>query len=143
MSRLAISTTSDSAVSIYRDAHRVMHLVYIAVANKKLGYTYGSSKIVYIGTTERGVARITESAAERSEELLAIHGVISVDFSCTRKQKVRTWEKLERSLLIKFREMFGEMPWGNTQGVGLQWDDELEYFSEDRLRGVIEKYSNI
>lgn len=34
------------------------HIVYIVTANKPMRYEFGRSRIIYIGTTMRGVARL-------------------------------------------------------------------------------------
>lgn len=142
--RLQISLGKEKAIEIHRAAHRAEHLVYIAVANKKLRYKNGQSRIGYIGTTKRGAERIASSAARRSSTLFQEHGVKTLSFyivTCTARQKIPAWRKLERALLLVFREKFGEIPVGNINGHGMKWTDELDYFTERRLRTVIDKYS--
>jgi hypothetical protein len=106
-------------------------------------YRYGRSRIAYIGTTKRGARRIAASAASKADEMLDLHGVKELQFyvvSCRSRQRVKTWHKLERALLLTFREIYGEIPWCNAQGAKLKWKDELQYFTHKRLRGVIGKY---
>jgi len=118
--------------------------VYIAVANKKLSYPHGSSRIVYIGTTKAGASRIASSAAYRASQLLALHGVSELSFfviTCASRKAVKTWHKLEVGLILTFKHMYGEPPKCNTKGKNQKWKDELEYFTRNRLETVIKMYS--
>jgi hypothetical protein len=118
--------------------------VYIAVANKKLKYPHGVSRIAYIGTTKAGASRIASSAASRAPELFALHGVNELSFfvvTCAARQKVKTWHKLEVGLILTFKHMYGEPPKCNKKGKNQEWKDEREYFTRDRLESVIKKYS--
>jgi hypothetical protein len=54
---------------------------------------------------------------------------------------VKTWHKLERGLLLAFKDKFGEPPKCNIAGKNMQWTDELDYFTQERLNRVIDKYS--
>ncbi len=111
-------------------------------ANRRYRYPWGRSRIVYIGTTKRGAHRVASSAAKKGEDLLFEHGIREVEFSvvtCGKLQNVATWKKLERALLIKFRERFGAVPKGNVQGKKMKWDDEKDYFSQKRLDAVLEQ----
>lgn len=132
------------AVTIHRRALKREKLVYIACANKPKRYPHGRSRIAYIGTTKAGASRIAASAAAKARELLADHGVGQLDFfvvGCAPRQKVETWRKLERGLILTFKYLFGEPPVGNTQGKRMKWRDELEYFTRSRLESVVKKYS--
>src|SRR5260221_10909417 len=92
-------------------------LVYLIVTAKTLKYHWGRSRIVYIGTTKKGMARIAQSAAAHADEVLALHGVkefyVRV-LMCAPKPNVKTWVKLERALLLLFRREYGELPVCNT-----------------------------
>ena len=75
--------------------------------------------------------------------MLKLHGVKELQFyvvSCRSRQRIKTWHKLERALLLTFREVYGEIPLCNSQGNKLKWKDELQYFTAKHLRGVIERY---
>src|SRR5207249_1083040 len=101
-----VSTISGStriALTITRAALDTSKAVYVARANKKIKYPWGRSYIAYIGETSVGTKRIAASAANRSEEVLRNRGIKHLDFyvlSCSGKRSVRTWEELERSLLL-------------------------------------------
>lgn len=76
--------------------------------------------------------------------MLGLHGVTHLELfvvTSTSKGGVKTWHKLERGLLLAFREMFGMPPECNIVGKKMIWTDELTFFTRGRLDGVIEKYS--
>lgn len=144
MAKLTIRSSSDAAVTITRAAVKSEKLVYLAVANRPLKYEHGRSRIAYIGTTRHGAHRMAASAAAKAQEMLDLHGVKELCFytvTCRSRQNVRSWAKLERALLLTFREKFGEVPECNTQGSRMRWMDELKYFTRDRLVAVIDQYS--
>ncbi len=129
---------------IHRRANANKRLVYLAVANKVHKYQYGRSRILYIGSTKKGSSRVAVSAAAKARELLNEHGVKELNFytvSCPGRQHVKTWMKLERGLLLIFREKFGNVPIANKHGGRMKWRDELSFFTHKRLGSVLDKYS--
>jgi hypothetical protein len=117
-------------------------LVYVLVTDKRLKYPGGRSKIAYIGTTKRGIWRIAGSAAKHAEKILKLPGVRSFEgriVACRPRQKIATWRKLERGLLIVFRERYGRIPHCNANGQGMRLRDELQYFSRRRLLNILEE----
>jgi hypothetical protein len=142
--KLTIKVGRRPAIVITRAALQHDRLVYLALTNHPFRYLYGRSRIAYIGTTKRGARRIAASAASKADRMLALHGVKELRFyvvSCRSRQGVRTWHRLERALLLTFREMHGEIPRCNSQGKRMKWRDELEYFTLKRLRAVLTKYA--
>jgi len=142
--KLTIQTSKRYAIKISRSAFKADRLVYAAVANTKLKYPHGKSRIVYIGTTKAGARRIASSAAYRAPQLLELHGVSELSFfiiTCTTRQAVKTWQKLEAGLIIAFKHMYGDLPKCNTKGKNQKWKDELDYFTKNRLEAVIKHYS--
>jgi hypothetical protein len=142
--KLRIMALDIPSMTITRSALWADQLVYIVVANKRIPYDGESSRIAYIGTTKNGIFRIAQSGAWRATELLKKHGITKLDFhiiTCSPRQAVKTWEKLEHALLIRFRERFGEQPLGNVHGKRLRWDDEMYYFTRDGLENVLDRYS--
>jgi hypothetical protein len=119
----------------------------VLLANRPLPVHYpgiGRSRICYIGTTRRGIARVSESVAERAGDILAEHGVRELEahlLTATPRQHVRTWLKLERVLLVAFRQRFGATPICNDQRAGKDYKDELDYFAESRLNRIIDDLS--
>lgn len=141
--KLTISISSKPAVIIHRRANATKRLVYVAVANKQHRYRFGRSSILYIGSTKKGASRVAASAAAKARELLIEHGVKELQFytvSCSARQRVKTWMKLERGLLLRFRERSGDIPIGNTQGKKMKWTDEPSFFTRRRLDAVLDKY---
>lgn len=118
-------------------------LVYVIVADRKIQYPNGRSRIAYFGTTQNGVSRVAESAASRTEEILTLHGVRSFVVhlvTCRRRRNVKTWLKLERAFLLEFREKFGAIPVCNSHGKAIQQVDEFEYFARARINGLIDDF---
>jgi hypothetical protein len=142
--KLTIKTAAKPALTISRPAFTAERLVYVAVANKPLNYPHGKSCVAYIGTTESGAKRIAESAAERAQDLLALHSVTSLSFfvvTCTARQGVKSWRKLEVGLILAFKHLYGTVPRCNKIGKTQAWSDELEYFTRSRLETVLKKYA--
>lgn len=143
MAKMFITCSGEPVITVFRHALRANKIVYFALANKPHRYPTGRSRIVYIGTTASGLRRIAESAALRAREILPRHGMHRLDFhvlACTPRRKVRTWRKLESALLLKFRETYGSLPIGNIAGLRKTWTDEREYFREDRLRSLLDRF---
>lgn len=152
--RLKIKFSKSPSIIIHRAAFRNDRLVYVARANKRIRYPVGDksriaqmrerSRIVYIGTTKKGARRIASSAAAKGEELLYDYGMKGLEFhivTCTRRPGVESWRKLERALIIRFRELYGDIPKGNNLGRFWRWKDEKDYFSQDKLDQVIDALS--
>jgi hypothetical protein len=129
------------AITITRAAYRASELVYIAYADKRLRYPHGDSRIAYIGTTRNGAWRVANSAVWKAEEILGRHGIHTLEFwliPTPRHGKQATYRKLERALLLRFRERYGCVPCANKQGRYLRWRHEYDYFTA----GSIEKMIN-
>ena len=142
--RLQVSLKRDEALRATRVSIGKKKLVYILVADKRLQYEGGKSRIAYIGTTAQGVSRIASSVAKRAESILAIPGVLTFTArvaTCRPRRNVKTWHKLERALLLGFRDKFGDAPWCNTHGKKMKETDEFRYFTRSAIRNVIEELS--
>jgi hypothetical protein len=127
-------------MSVRRTDLRSDRLVYVIVAQRPQRYPYKSSCIVYIGTTKKGLGRIAASAAQRADQVLRLHGVREFQvrvITCQARQGVKTWQKLERALLLRFREKHGDVPVCNRQGTRMQERDEFAYFKRERLDVVL------
>ena len=59
--------------------------------------------------------------------------------TCTPRQKVKSWHKLERALILTFKDLFGAVPKCNVQGKhdNYSWTDEADLFSVKRLGTII------
>ena len=142
--RLKLSMHRDHAMEATRLSVGKSKLVYVLVADKKLKYELGKSRIAYIGTTKKGTARIAQSVAARAEHILGIRGVRAFHarvITCRPRKKVKTWHQLERALLLTFKDMYGEVPTCNTQGKRMRRSKEFNYFAEKGVRLVIEELS--
>lgn len=139
--KLSVKYRKPPAVIINRVAFRDKKLVYVALANKKIRYRWGCSRIVYFGTTKRGARRIAASAAWKGADVLFEHGVKHLELIivvCGKTRGVETWKKLERALIIRFREKLGAPPRANATGQNMRWGDERNYFSDKQLDKVID-----
>jgi hypothetical protein len=117
--------------------------VYVARANKKLKYQLRKSSIAYIGTTKNGGNRIAASAAKQANDLLGTHGIKQLTFfvvTCRAQRNVESWKFLERALIIRFRELFGQVPVGNKQFKNAPRGQEFGYFSDSSLDKVLKQY---
>ena len=88
-------------------------LCYVLIVNKKLSYRKGRSRNAYIGTTKDGMNRVAGSVAFRARTILKLHGITSFEariVASRPRQHVRTWLRLEGSLITAFRARFGELP---------------------------------
>jgi len=144
MKRLRISLKRHEAITVDRVSIGRQKLAYVICADKKLRYGEKRTKIAYIGTTKNGIDRFAQSAASRSDEVLRLNGVERLTVhvvTCTPRRRVKTWHKLERALLLMFKDMFDEVPICNTQGKNFKWSGEREMFSVQRLRTVLEDLS--
>lgn len=142
--RSNVSLKRDAALVARRIILRDEKLVYVLVANKKLQYKSGRSAVVYIGTTKNGGSRIAQSVATRAKRILGLHGVTEFQartVSCKPRQRVKMWHKLERAMLLCFKEMFGQVPECNVHGKNLSERDEFSYFSRTRVKRVLEDLS--
>jgi hypothetical protein len=134
----------EPAITITRTAYAASEIVYIAYANKPLRYQHGFSRIAYIGTTKNGVWRVATSAAWKAEGLFVRRGVHTLEFyiiSTFRKGKYPTYRKLERALLLRFREKFGTIPHANKQGKNLRWRDEYDFVTPQQVEKILNDFS--
>ncbi len=142
--RLSVSLKKSVAMRVYRSLVTNQELVYVHLASKKQSYKHGAkSRIVYIGTTKKGQARVASSMAERAKTILKLHGVTSFEvriITCRRRQNVSSWKQLETALLIAFRSIYGAIPRYNKQGKNLDHDNKCwKYFARSKIDRVIKE----
>jgi hypothetical protein len=143
MARLRISLQRGAAIHVKRISVGKQKLAYILLADKKMQYQHGRSRVVYIGTTKTGVKRVAESVAARANEIFKQWGVQEFDariVTCPGRRgpgKVKAWHKLERALLLVFRDLYGQVPLCNGTGHKMKEAGEFTLFSESRLRNII------
>ncbi|HUC35939.1 MAG TPA: hypothetical protein VMR97_02320 [Acidimicrobiales bacterium] len=139
--RLNVMVKWPPAMSVTRLAGSPRKLCYVVTANKIVAYSTGRSKVVYIGATDEGLTRLVNAVSARTEEILANHDLTHFEahvVSCKAVPRVDTWRKLERALLLTFRDLYGQPPLCNRRGAGIQEEDEFTYFTRERIRNVLE-----
>lgn len=145
MKRLRISLKRDAAIEVDRISIGKLKLAYVICADRKLSYKYGRSRIAYIGTTKTGIQRVAQSAASQADRVLGLRGVNRFRVhvvTCSSRQKVKTWLKLERALLLAFSWRFGEIPKCNSHGKNFVWAEQDEKrFRWQRLETIIDDLS--
>jgi len=142
--RLKVSLKRGEALRATRVTVGKKKLVYLLIADKKLKYKKGKSCVAYIGTTKKGIRRIAQSVAARSDEILSLRGVRSFHARivvCNPRPNVKTWVKLERGLLLCFRAHFGEVPKCNSHGKRMKETDEFRYFAKKSILNVLDELS--
>lgn len=138
--KLNIAVSSGPVMTVSRAGVRHQKMCYVIKANRLLRYPTGKSRIAYIGTTEIGIHRLAQSAAERSGHILGSRGITSFEvfvLTCRSAPGVQTWRLLERALLMTFRDTFGDVPLANWTGMGFKERDEFDYFTRRRVRDVL------
>jgi len=79
------------------------------------------------------------------KRILALHGVTEFEariVTCRRRQRVKMWHKLERAMLLAFREKFGQIPDCNIQGKNFVETDEFAYFAKARVMRILDDLSS-
>jgi hypothetical protein len=117
--------------------------VYVFVANRPYRYKPGrdgKSRIVYIGTTRKGLRRLVDSVFDRSPEIFGwgTHSFEAYILTCKRRQRVRMWLKLERALLLAFKERYGRTPKANADVETMSGLDAFNYFSRARVNAILD-----
>jgi hypothetical protein len=138
--RLSVRVATKPAMTVSRLGIRHDKLCYIIKANKVIQYPDDRSRIVYIGTTQKGISRLASSAAFRAPQVLVERGIDSFSvhvLTCDSIPRKKTWLILERALLLTFRQQFGAVPLCNQHGVAMRERDEFEVFSPARLRRIL------
>jgi len=150
MPRRKINQIYDPVLSVQITATKVRRLVYFLVANRPVRYKKGYSRIVYIGTTERGVRRIAASASYHITAAGELKGIRRLDAYVIwvkskqgpQKKKGRThWELLERAMLLSFRKSYGNPPRLNQTGHKMKERNEFDTFSRRTINRVINRYT--
>ena len=136
------------AIVIHKGGIPQDRLVYVALANKPVNYSVSrkKSRIVYIGTTEQGLNRITSSGAKRAREIFEGRGIKRLEFFTVYCRSGRRgfkswWVKLERAMIQAFKDSFYQLPRLNTQGKK-DWSSYYRYFSERRVKNLVNHFSN-
>lgn len=136
---MKIHLNTKVAMTVHRRILARKRLVYLLAAPKPQKYRDGKSRIVYIGTTGKGVDRIAKSVAYRAQNVLQRRGLRKLDVhivSCSARPGMRSWQHLEDALLAAFRGLYHELPDQNRQGKRLRWGEKFDRFFK---RSAIER----
>jgi len=139
--RLSVMVKWPPAMTVTRLTGSPSKLCYVVTANKIVAYSKGRSKIVFIGATDEGIARLVTAVASRTDEILSNHDLTHFEahvVTCKALPRVQTWRMLERALLVTFRDLHGEPPLCNRHGARLQEEDAFAYFARERILNVLE-----
>ena len=142
--RLTISAGIVPSITVARRAVRKSKVVYLICTPRPQKYLRGRSRIIYIGTTERGVQRAASSAAHKAIDFLQTWGVKWLDVylvTCPPRPGVRSWARLERDFLIAFKLEYGSVPRANKAGRNLGPDQLSGLFNFRRLCNVLMRYA--
>jgi hypothetical protein len=143
--KLRISLEHQPLVVVTRSGVWSDKLVYVVCASKPIKYEWGKSRIVYIGTTKNGLSRVAASVADCAQDLLSDWGVHECHahvVTCDPRPRVKSWQKLERTMIIAFRDQHREPPAYNGTGHNMQETDEFEYFSRDRIENLLAEFDD-
>lgn len=135
----------EAAVVLNRIAVKTEKLVYVIVSNKGMTYGKSKSRIVYFGTTSRGVDRVLNSLANKAREALGGHGTKRIEvhvYTVRARQNVQMWRKLEQGLILSFKDAYGCVPKYNNHGKNMQWTDQALYLSKTGLKNIVKRYEN-
>jgi hypothetical protein len=134
----------DPVLTVNRRVLKYKKVVYLLVANKPIKYPRGKSRIAYIGTTSKGIARVATSVAYRAENIFSGHGLSQMEVhivTCPPQRNVRTWALLERALICRFVDHFWRAPKCNSQGKNQRWTPKLaRYFNTKGIDAILTKF---
>jgi hypothetical protein len=144
---LNLSLSRKPVMTLERSALKGDRVVYLLAANKPIKYPRGRSRIVYIGTTRRGVRRVASSVAHHAERVMARPGIRAVHAHLLRYTRRagpwRAWMKLERAILFMFQYEYGGIPILNKVGLNFWPGEEFKYFSRKTLVKRIREFERI
>ncbi len=119
--KLNVNLTKNPIMQVQRGAVHKRQCVYVLTVNKPQKYAQGKSRIIYIGTTEKGAYRVAASAAFQAskvfekEKLFGVRTIYAHILSSKEKPGVETWKKLEFAALMAFKRLHFELPMFNIQ----------------------------
>jgi hypothetical protein len=141
--KLTVKPSAKPAMTVGREAVRGDKLVYIICTPTPRKYGHRRSRIIYIGTTEKGVRRVSSSIAHKAIDFLKRWGVKRLDVylvTCPPRSGTQSWASLERDLLFTFKMEYGTVPEANKTGKNFTPDDFSGLFHFRRLVKVLRGY---
>ena len=127
-------------MTFYRRAVKRRKLVYVICTPRPNRYARGRSRVIYIGTTKKGVHRVASSMAGKAISFLERRGIKQLDVYlvvCPPRPGTPSWSLLEHDLLVAFRINYGEQPFGNQLGKNFGPDGLSRLFKYSRLANVL------
>jgi hypothetical protein len=144
--KVKVSLSSEAVITLGHKAIRSDRCVYVLVTNKHVKYRNGKSRIVYIGTTKRGVRRVASSVAHRAEDALEQRGARTVQAHLLtytgRTGKHNLWKHLERAALVMFQIEYGSIPILNRVGKHFWPGTEFDHFSKRTLLRKLQQFDS-
>jgi hypothetical protein len=135
---------SSPVMTVTRRVLKHKKIVYLLIANRPIKYPRGKSRIAYIGTTSKGLARVATSVAYRAEKILSGYGLSSMQVhivTCPPQRSVRTWVFLERALICRFVQYFVSAPKCNSQGKNFKWTSKLDkLFNQKSIDAILTEF---
>jgi hypothetical protein len=151
MAHRRVNQIYDPVLSVEISATKVKRLVYLLVANRPIPYDKGYSRIVYVGTTGKGVRRIAASASNHiigaGNKLKGIRRLDAyVIWSKSKagpqtKKGAKFWGILERAVLLRFRELYQEPPHLNGTGHKMKERNEFAVYRRGTIDRIILRYT--
>jgi hypothetical protein len=141
--RLRIKPSRQPVMVVYRKAVQSTRLVYLICIPSSRKYPKGRSRIIYIGTTEKGVHRAASSMSSKAIDFLETRGVKRLDVyfvTCPPRTGLSSWRRLERDPLITFKNEYGVVPASNRSGKNFTVERLSGYFPYRRLVKVLDTY---
>jgi hypothetical protein len=146
MSTLRVKCSKDALLTVKRSKHwsRTKRMVYILTAKRSLKYKHGRSRIIYIGTTGHGTRRPATSAVDKASEAFGeLRGVREIDVYIVTsggRNRVRTWEHLESSLLVIFLARCHQLPHYNKKTGSIRYSEDVTLFKRKTLEQILLRF---
>lgn len=146
MDPLSAKVEPEPVLKLAHHAVKDQKLVYLIAVQTRWRYQRGSSHIIYIGTTRKGLDRIADSIAKKAQQIFDLHDVHGAQVhvvTCGPRQRVKTWLELERALLVTFRKLYGELPELNKKGKKLPRVDPAKFFNPSNLESIVKQFEEL
>lgn len=137
--------SGEALITVQRVPGEFAEVVYVITANKQVIYARGRSRVIYVGRTEAGLQRLCTSAAIRGGKAFSqkrgIRAIKVWPLTWAQGEDVGTAKILERAFLLRFREIHGQIPILNKQGVRMRERDEFDHFRRIAVDRAISGFS--
>jgi hypothetical protein len=147
--RRRVNQIYDPVLSVEVSSTKTKELVYLLAADRPIRYGNQFSRIVYIGTTKKGVSRIAGSASRHigvaADQLRGLRRLDAFVVAARSRRGpkthkgVKAWFLLEHALLLKFWQKYGSGPILNGTGKPRP-RHEFDVFAGSSIQRIIERY---